>query len=1827
MADDMELDVSTNIEVNGTNSIDQAAQKVEKLAGNADEAEKKVSGISSAFGKLASAVKDNSLVKTFEYITKNIIELNKELKETPEVLAKIGTAKEKYYQASHDERHRNWQMAQMVSKQTGVYKGDGFVMDTRRPSESPSVEKAISMARLRMENADIAAHHNISSLSNKSQPLHKSLTSFYNFNNGIDINYASKELDSAEEFFFEERLKMSIQKYKKGLQDILNKDKKQSSKVLLLEDLSHRDGNWYTGEKGFTTDFNTSVNEYGKAEFEKSSEEARARIQAAQEEEARIQEQKLEEQKKVLTNLMQQDPGRNVLLIGATEEAIAKAKEEELKAAEESVKAEKKGAKSSEMTAFQKEKIEAKAAEVAAYDKRTDKIAEENEKKQQRWEAQAGTREFRNKHPELFATGGQYFNRRYQTGGAFSNIGTKVSQLGTGGRLIGDLLQTIGMFVKSPIAGTATAISKLATGLIDLGKSATQAFAEIESIKTQLGVVFSNQTQAEDIFGQISKYAIKSPFGVQQTSELAVLLKQSGVYASDLMDTLKMLGDTAGGNMEKMKRIANNYAQIVSIGKASMLDMRQFAYAGIPIFEAVSKELKVSQQELRKMISDGKVTSDIIAKVFKDLTGINGIFNEATAKGAKTLKARLQNLNDAKQLALSSLGDSIVNAGSSRGNDSIVLNLVQKMEDFFSWAKEHQDVKNIERDVGLIANSNDRVKQLEDMLKFAEEQGNKDLQNLIKAELEYQKSVFTIEKQRQIYAGSYDVKNAEADRYREKYGEYDQEYRDSIAKLLGKAQSDYFNSNSSASGRLRGIGVYKELSDEERSVLRNQIEMYTMLTSELAAYAKALEKAKETTEEEIAANRERNLLNEQQAAFDRSNSFADSSSSYMASFKELNEIYKASDEYKEKQENERKKRLTEALDVLKQISKNTDPKTQAVDITKYSAKEFADLVRSGAIEPSGKLDVVRQDKPYSEEQRRLLNKQYSHYQTELQNFLKERKFSDSLIKKLNNNNVLNAISSKVTDDQYYLKFKDVWANQNDLIDAAIDEYSKKRRAEAGNAPAQYKEDALAQAEKDIEKFKNEIADYTFTLQQSLVPYTTLIEGELANVDMIETAGQQFVAFWKRLMSESTGLTTQSMTTPGAALSDYMSDIANRKLVTSVMGAVLSIRGVSSAVSLLKPTDDFEQKTLRNAGFAAFQVDWKKSAEALKKFTTQLSASTEVISAYRAGLEEEASALQNLILTFNNFETSDFGKSNKIVSVKALGKVAENVSDSQLVNAIGRTLSYNGNDVEIEGDKLFTTIDGVKTEITESMYDNLSITDDIYKTIEEYLPKIESAISETKLRERTNEELKTLIGKVLPNELSKMALASGDKNSAMYLLDNSEYLTDQFYNAYGKIIQDYKGNSAYGDVANLPVEDLIMQGLVEEGQAREILLAIVDAVVQEAETLSNGGGSTLAGLALSSERDQAAIAAFRKSLGLQTASTLNPNAWGDEGGYSPWTKFIGDLTGVRSTYSTSDYLNIGKASGGTMKRWGLFGKDIDWDAGLTDVYKDGERIEEGQEKLINSTLRWNKALLDTVDTMKSLGEETSDLVGQLGQKSFLTPFEKMGQQLINGKEWTEETALAMKDLGAEALSSLGPIMAKAGFELVARGAMDGNWAMIAGGLALAAAGGFASGLGGALSEGQNDTNDDKEAEKLESLKDDLAALLEQARRDALYYENNLRHKTALGINREFDYKSVNDAIITPQGDVITTDPKDYLIATKTPQQLGGGNVSVTPIINCNVINNTSAKVTQQQQQNADGSIDIVTIIEDVAGQFIASSKSDSAFDSRAYRLQGRQAVMS
>lgn len=142
---------------------------------------------------------------------------------------------------------------------------------------------------------------------------------------------------------------------------------------------------------------------------------------------------------------------------------------------------------------------------------------------------------------------------KYQLGRGFYSAGSYLGKnlSAPAANILGTGFQLVGTTLMNPSMGAMVAVSQLVKGITELGKTSLEAYSNIESLKTNLGIVFSSKTQAESAFRDLSKYAIKSPFGVSETTELAVLLRQSGVKESDLMSTLTMLGDTAGGNMEK----------------------------------------------------------------------------------------------------------------------------------------------------------------------------------------------------------------------------------------------------------------------------------------------------------------------------------------------------------------------------------------------------------------------------------------------------------------------------------------------------------------------------------------------------------------------------------------------------------------------------------------------------------------------------------------------------------------------------------------------------------------------------------------------------------------------------------------------------------------------------------------------------------------------------------------------------------------------------------------------------------------------------------------------------------------------------------------------------------------------------------------------------------------------------------------------------------------------------------------------------------------------------------------------------------------------------
>ena len=1575
---------------------------------------------------------------------------------------------------------------------------------------------------------------------------------------------------------------------------------------------------WYTTETGFTMGPNNAP--YGEGQ------QIAERIHQAQKERAEA-EQRIAEQAR---EHLRQTTEQSRLLLTA-DAGIKKLKDENLNSEEDivhekeqQVEAEKKNtAKSKQMTEYQSNKIrvEDEHNKIRADRAATEAAAEARKKARDN----SGYNEYRNAHPELFAVGALYHSKRYQTGHAFQSLGGVASTLGSGGRAVGLALDSLGAFFKAVPLGIATTVSNLAKGVTELGKAAVQAYAEIESIKTQLGVVFSNQTQADAMFGQISQYAVKSPFGVQQTSELAVLLKQSGVYASDLMNTLKMLGDTAGGNMEKMKRIANNYAQIVSIGKASMLDMRQFAYAGIPIFEAVSKELGVSQQELRKLISDGKVTADIVEKVFKDLTGINGIFENATEKGAQTLKARLQNLSDAKQLALGALGERAVNAGTQYGNDGFMLKFVSTAESFFNWMKEHNDIRNIERDVNTIATSDKRITDLQAMLQYAKDTGDENAVKMIEAAIKAQRTLFDPDKIRSILSESYDQKTSNLTQLQSQYGFMTEEEARAAKAQYELRKIEAINSQPAFA------------SQEEIDRIDTQIAMWQKLSDDMDSYIAAIQKATTVTEEETKAHREVVLINKQQSAFDQAQKEAGKEGSYSAAFDKLYSLETQSEEYKKKKQDEEIKFLKDAQEALRKLADFVDEQGN-LDMTKLGYGEFSALYNDKhAFDPSKKLTITEgKSEAQMTSDRAILEKQWNDMSDKIAKELSE-KGQDLAVNRMG---VARRMYSMEGGDN-----KTYFANFDLLLNHQLSILEELAKENAGTDDEKYYQDMY-----------NNLLASTFQLGVNK-------KGLNANPDdLLQGAKNDFIPLWKRILAQYTGLSTLEMTSTADTMKRYHEDMAVRNMTSNVMAATMKSMSVDTAMRLVSAGG---AKQLKEDSAGTLQVDWQQTQENIKKFSLALSASTEVVSAYKKSLEDELEVYQQLIVAGYTQGENQNGGESQFISVKKLAQYAQ--SNEQLVNAFGDTLeTASGKKYSV--DDLRFTQEGIFDKFGNKIDDQVKVTSNLSRFIESILPKMYDDLHEANVSELNNSTIKQLFDNISSTTLLSKYISSGKAlESAQFINANPEYARSYIDTALSKVkignpflqgmgntdilLKAYDYNNGKYEDNKKKVEQLTANGqkkeakkLADENQKLLASSIALDEIFKwlgkDIESLTGSdayknlfelnktkektdtvNAEILALTALSNNLKSGNQAVTAEGNVITSATALKPEDY--RGTRGTRNRILKYGFGLSRDYDLDDlYIQAAKTENLAGQEKNQFGINADKFKGL----ENEDEILKALSAREKAWIRITKAQEDSLQVLNEYSNEMLHTFAEVGKGTWEKPFEKMGENLVLGKEASEGMDDVFKNLTAELLTASGQAMVKAGWELVARGAADRNYAMIAGGLALAGAGAFTAGMGNAVTQEDKETKEaEDKARRLEALRNNLADLLKQAREDAIYYENTLRHKKALSANDSFTTRSVHDAIITPRGDVVTTDPKDYLIATKTPKTLVGGGA---PTINFNVIDkSTGIRVTQQKStyNQETNSIDFEAIIESKVTEVIASSKGDDAFNAREARLRGRSVI--
>lgn len=191
---------------------------------------------------------------------------------------------------------------------------------------------------------------------------------------------------------------------------------------------------------------------------------------------------------------------------------------------------------------------------------------------------------------------------------------------------------------------------------------------EMEKQHIALQSILGDMQNANTMFNQIKELALNSPFTFSELNRDVKQLAAYGVEYDQLYDTTKRLADMSSGLGVSFDRIALAFGQVQARGWLDGKELRQIAYAGIPLLDKLSEFYSkqegrnISTSEIKTRISNREVSFDDVKSIFWQMTDAGGQFYNMQQVLSETLLGRYNKLKDAWEIMLAEFasGDALV---------------------------------------------------------------------------------------------------------------------------------------------------------------------------------------------------------------------------------------------------------------------------------------------------------------------------------------------------------------------------------------------------------------------------------------------------------------------------------------------------------------------------------------------------------------------------------------------------------------------------------------------------------------------------------------------------------------------------------------------------------------------------------------------------------------------------------------------------------------------------------------------------------------------------------------------------------------------------------------------------------------------------------------------------------------------------------------------------------------------------------------------------------------------------------------------------------------
>lgn len=190
---------------------------------------------------------------------------------------------------------------------------------------------------------------------------------------------------------------------------------------------------------------------------------------------------------------------------------------------------------------------------------------------------------------------------------------------------------------------------------IAFGKSMIQVRGEIEALQISFETL-AGKAKGNALFGDIKEWVVSTPMLMQDAAKGAQTLLAFNIEAEKVMPILRQIGDISMGDAQKFNSLTLAFAQMSSTGKLMGQDLLQMINAGFNPLTVIAEKTGKSISTLKDEMSNGAISSQMVADAFAEATAEGGKFHGMLEKQSKGIKGSLSNLQGAVDDMLNDLG-------------------------------------------------------------------------------------------------------------------------------------------------------------------------------------------------------------------------------------------------------------------------------------------------------------------------------------------------------------------------------------------------------------------------------------------------------------------------------------------------------------------------------------------------------------------------------------------------------------------------------------------------------------------------------------------------------------------------------------------------------------------------------------------------------------------------------------------------------------------------------------------------------------------------------------------------------------------------------------------------------------------------------------------------------------------------------------------------------------------------------------------------------------------------------------------------------------------